>query len=140
MQLQEVLATESSVNISSPEWQRALRQLHIQMPIDVDKLDYSKCIPCKFTLLGGRNDVKISERPGYFISSKSGVLIVCISTTDMPLTIFVDKKQIRVVQHESKFMKSAIIVKTNEDTYSFKAPKKVGEEIDKELNKMRVTH
>jgi len=137
MQLIDLLASENSIDLKSQEWERAIRHVHIQMKIDVDKLDYSKCIPCRFTLLGGRNDIKISERPGYFISAKQGILVICTSTTDLPLTLFIDKKSIRVVQHESKFLKAEIIVKTNEDTYSFKASKKIGDEIDKEVNKMR---
>ncbi|MBR6873099.1 MAG: hypothetical protein IKN17_06305 [Ruminococcus sp.] len=138
MQLLEVLATENSININTPEWQRAVKQLHIQMEVDVDKFDYFKCYPCKFTLKANRNAVKISERPGYFLSARQGILVICPSTTDLPLTMFVDKKAIRVVKAESKLMKSEVIITTNDDTYVFRSNKKGMQDIEKEVNKIRL--
>ena len=138
MLLTEVLATESSINIDSPEWQRVLKQMHIQMEVDVDSFDYFKCYPCKFTLKANRNTVKISERAGYFISARQGVLVICPSTTDLPLTMFVDKKQIRVVKAESKLLKAEVIITTNDDTYVFRSSKKGMHDIEKEVNKIRL--
>ena len=138
MDLLEVLKTESSINTDSAEWQRVLRQLHVQMDVDVESFDYFKCYPCKFTLKANRNSVKISERPGYFISARQGILVVCPSTTDLPVTLFVDKKLIRVVTSESKLLKSELNVKTNEDTYAFRSNKKGIADIEKEVNKIRL--
>ncbi|MBR1393007.1 MAG: hypothetical protein IJ561_04145 [Ruminococcus sp.] len=138
MQLLEVLKTESSINIESQEWQFVLKQLHIQLSVDVDKLDYYRCYPCRFTLKANRNAVKISERNGYFLSAKQGILIVCPSTTDLPVTLFIDKKTIRVVQSESKLLKSEVNVKTNDETFVFRAGKKQCSEIEKEVNKVRL--
>ncbi len=138
MDLLEVLKTESSINTDSAEWQRVLRQLHVQMEVDVESFDYFKCYPCKFTLKANRNSVKISERPGYFISARQGILVVCPSTTDLPVTLFVDKKLIRVVTSESKLLKSELNVKTNEDTYAFRSNKKGIADIEKEVNKIRL--
>jgi hypothetical protein len=138
MQLIDLLASENSIDLKSQEWERAVRQLHIQMSIDVDKLEFFKCIPCRFTLLGLRNEVKISERPGYFISAKAGILVVCVSTTDLPLTLYVERKVIRGEEHNKlKFMKAEILVKTNDESFVFKAPKKVADEIEKEVNRIR---
>ena len=137
MQLLEVLGEESSININSAEWQFAIKQLHIQMPIDVDKLNYTKCFPCRFTLKGNRSSVKISERNGYFIGSTSGILVVCPATDDLPITLFIDKKGIRVVQSESKLLKAELSVKTNEEMFCFKGPKKVVSEMEREVNKVR---
>ena len=138
MQFLEVLATDNSININSPEWQRVIRQLHIQLEVDIEKFDYYKCYACRFTLKANRNAVKISERAGYFISAKQGILIICPSTTDLPVTMFVDKKLIRVVTSESKLLKAELNVKTNDDTYSFKSSKKGIAEIEKEVNKIRL--
>ena len=138
MQLLEVLRAESSINIDSAEWQRVLKQIHIQMEIDVDKFDYYKCLPCKFTLKANRNAVKISERPGYFINAKQGVSVICPSMTDLPLTMFVDKKSIRVVKAESKLLKAEVILTTNDDTYVFRSNKKGMQDIEKEVNKIRL--
>ena len=107
------------------------------MPIDVDKLDYTKCFACRFTLKSGRNTVKISERNGYFIGATSGILIVCPATDDLPITMYVDKKTIRVVQSESKLLKAELSVKTNEEMYCFKGPKKLVADIEKQVNKIR---
>ncbi len=137
MQLLEVLATDNTINLQAPEWQFAIKQMHIQMPVDVDKLNYTKCFPCKFTLKGNRNETKIAEKSGYFIGSSSGILVVCPATDDLPLTLFIDKKLIRVVQSESKFMKAELSVKTNEETFCFKGPKKVVADMEKEVNKVR---
>ena len=138
MTLLEVLATDNSINIDSPEWQRVIRQLHIQMEVDVDKFDYYKCYSCRFTLKANRNATKISERPGYFISAKQGILVICPSTTDLPVTLFVDKKLIRVVTSESKFLKAELNVKTNDDSYCFRSSKKGIADIEKEVNKIRL--
>ncbi|MBR4555462.1 MAG: hypothetical protein IKO27_07700 [Ruminococcus sp.] len=138
MELLEVLKTDSSINLDSPEWQRVLRQLHIQMTIDVDKLDYYKCLPCKFALKSINGSTKISDRPGFFLSAKQGMLIICPSTTDLPITMFIDKKGIRVVQSEIKLLKSEIDVKTNEDMFVFKSNKKGCQDIEKEVNKVRL--
>ena len=108
------------------------------MDVDVESFDYFKCYPCKFTLKANRNSVKISERPGYFISARQGILVVCPSTTDLPVTLFVDKKLIRVVTSESKLLKSELNVKTNEDTYAFRSNKKGIADIEKEVNKIRL--
>ena len=134
----EVLISEGSINIESQEWQRVIKQLHIQLPVDVDKFDYYKCYACKFALKGNRNTVKISERPGYFVSAKQGILVICPSTTDLPITIFIDKKTIRVVEHETKLLKAEVNVKTNDDTFAFRSGKKQVAEIEKEVNKVRL--
>ena len=138
MQLLEVIATDNSINIDSAEWQRVIRQLHIQMEVDVEKFDYYKCYPCRFSLKANTNSTKISERPGYFISAKQGILVICPSTTDLPVTLFVDKKLIRVVTAESKFLKAELNVKTNEDTYCFRSNKKGIQDLEKEVNKIRL--
>ena len=138
MQLLEALANESSINIDSTEWQRVIRQLHIQMDVDVDKFDYYKCLPCRFILKTNSKSVKISERPGYLVSAKQGLLIICPSTTDLPVTIYVDKKLIRVVTAEAKFLKAEVNVTTNDETYVFKSNKKGVADIEKELNKIRL--
>ena len=138
MQLLEVLKTEPSINTDSAEWQRVLRQMHVQMTVDVDSFDYYKCYPCRFTLKANRNAVKISERPGYFIRAKQGIIVVCPSTTDLPVTLYIDKKLIRVVTSESKLLKSELNVKTNDDTYAFRSSKKGIADIEKEVNKIRL--
>lgn len=138
MQLLEALATDSSINIQSQEWQRLLKQVHIQLPVDVEKLEIYKCLPCRFTLKATRNTVKISERPGYFLSAKQGILVLCPSTTDLPVTLFIDKKAIRVVEHETKLLKAEVNVKTNDEVFSFKGPKKQCGELEKEVNRVRL--
>lgn len=138
MQLLEVLATDNTISIESTEWQRVIRQVHIQMDIDVDKFDFYKCLSCRFILKTNSKSVKISERPGYFLSAKQGILVICPSTTDLPVTLFVDKKQIRVVTAESKFLKAEVNVTTNDETFVFKSNKKGVADIEKEVNKIRL--
>lgn len=138
MQLLEVLIAEGSINIESQEWQRVIKQLHVQLSLDLDKLEFYKCYACKFTLKGNRNTVKIAERSGFFVSAKQGILILCPSTTDLPLTIFVDKKTIRVVEHDIKLLKAEVNVKTNDEVFCFKSGKKQVAEIEKEINKVRL--
>ena len=138
MQLMEVLISNNTINIESAEWQRVIKQIHIQMTLDIDKLDCYKCLECKFCLKANRSTTKISERSGYFISAKQGLLVICPSTTDLPITMFIDKKQIRVVEHETKFLKGEVNVKTNEDTYCFRGGKKQVAELEKEVNRVRL--
>ena len=52
--------------------------------------------------------------------------------------MFVDKKAIRVVKAESKLMKSEVIITTNDDTYVFRSNKKGMQDIEKEVNKIRL--
>ncbi len=125
------------VNTSAREWQFAIKQIYINLSIDTQKLECLGAQGCRFAQKSIRGTVKISERDGYVVATTGGLLIVCPATDDMPVTIMLDRKLIRVVEAESKFLKSAVNVKTNDELYEFKVGKKQLGDMEKLINKVR---
>ena len=125
------------MNADSPEWSRAKTQLFVNLGIDLEKTDCIGGQSVKFTQKSIRGTVKIGEREGVCFEISSGLLVVCPAADDMPLTILVDRKLIRVVEAESKLLRSCVNVKTNDDLYEFKVPKKQLGTLEKMINKVR---
>ena len=125
------------VNPDAPEWSRAKTQLYVNLGIDTEKVDCLGGQAVRFTQKSIRGTVKIGEREGVVFEISSGLMIVCPAVDDMPLTILVDRKLIRIVEAESKLLKSCVTVKTNDELYEFKVPKKQVATLEKMINKVR---
>ena len=125
------------VNPEAHEWLFALKQIYVNLGIDKDKLNCLGGQQCRFAQKSIRGSSIISERDGYYIGTTGGLLIICPAINDMPITIMLDRKQIRVVEAESKLLKAAVIVKTNDELFEFKVPKKQLSAAEKLVNKVR---
>ena len=136
MTFDEVLQS-LGLNSNAPEWSRAKTQLYVNLGIDSEKVDCMGGQSVKFIQKSIRGTVKIGEREGVVFELPNGLLVVCPAVDDMALTIFIDRKLIRVVESESKLLKSCVNVKTNDDLYEFKVPKKQIATLEKMINKVR---
>lgn len=125
------------VDTSATEWQFALKHIKINFPIDVDAQDYIAGYACtigKTTLMGS---TELSDRSGYLLGIQAGFIAICPSTNDFPATIYIPKKEIRIVEAEYKLFKSCVRIKLNDAIYHFKADKKVLKDIEKLINRIR---
>lgn len=136
MSYEEILFS-LGINTDLPEWKRAKTQLYINLDIDVEKLEFIGGKAVKFTQRSIRGEVEIGEREGVAFIYSGGLLIVCTAADDMPLTVLIARKLIRVVEAETKLLKACVIVKTNDDVYELKVPKKQVSELEKMINKVR---
>ena len=121
----------------APEIKRAKTQLYINLDIDTEKLDCIGGQAVKFIQKTIRGEVEIGEREGYVFGISQGLLVVCPAVDDMPLTVLVEKKLIRVVESEAKLLRSCVIVKTNDELFELRVPKKQVETLERLVNKVR---
>ena len=138
MMFDEVLST-LGVKGDSPEWKRAKTQLHINLGVDTEKADFIGGQAVRFCQKTIRGAVEIGEREGFVFGMPGGVLVVCPAVDDMPLTVNIEKKLIRVVEAESKLLKASVNIKTNDDLYELRVPKKQVAALEKLVNKVRNT-
>ena len=108
----------------SPEWKRAKTQLYINLQIDTEKAEFFGGQAVKFCQKTIRGAVEIDEREGYVFTMPSGLLVVCVAVDDMPLTVVIERKKIRVVEAETRMFSAEVHVKTNDDLYEMRVPKK----------------
>lgn len=136
MTLEQVLRN-AGANLDSQEWSFALKQVHLHVSVDETKMDCYGSYPCRFSQSTIRGSVIISERDGYVVGANGGILVICPAVNDMPVTIYLEKKVIRIAEAESKLLKFIVNVKTNDEVFTFRAPKKIGVDIEKLVNKVR---
>ena len=127
----------AGVSTSSQEWQFVLKHIYINFPVDVKNLNCQKCIPCVFsknTIVGCS---VIKDTQGYIISTETGIVILCPKKNDFPVTDWIPKKDIRIVESESKFLKHSVRLKTNDTSYAFKTDKETAKKIETLINSVR---
>lgn len=136
MLLDEVLQS-LGVKGDSPEWKRAKTQLYINLQIDTEKAEFFGGQAVKFCQKTIRGSVEIDEREGYVFTMPSGLLVVCVAVDDMPLTVVIERKKIRVVEAETRMFSAEVHVKTNDDLFELRVPKKQVGTLEKMINKVR---
>ena len=134
----EELLTSMSVDISSQEWKFALKNMYVNFSVDVKKLECIGGYECTFSRESVSGRKIIGDTDGYIICTNLGILVVCPKKDDFPVTAFISKKDIRVVEADTKFFKSFIKVKTNDDSYIFKIDKKQLKDLEKLVNKTKM--
>ena len=136
MLFDEVLE-QLAVKADSPEWKRAKTQLYVNLGIDTEKTECTGGQAVKFIQKTIRGEVEIGEREGYVFALSNGLLVVCPAVDDMPLTVLIEKKLIRIVESEAKLLRSCVIVKTNDILYELRVPKKQVDTLEKLVNRVR---
>ena len=80
---------------------------------------------------------EFSDKVGYLFGSKVGLLIICSNNNDFPIVDFIYRRDIRVVEADSKLFKALVRVKTNKNSHEFKVNKKQLSEMEKFINGIR---
>lgn len=131
--------TANSISLDSLEWSMTLKQARVRFPVDIDKINCIKAYSCVFTLENTIDSIKINNKQGFVIIADTGIAVLCPLINDFPITSYIPKKDIRVVESEVKLFKSMIRIRTNTEVYVFKCNKEDIKEIEKNINKIRST-
>ena len=81
--------------------------------------------------------IDINEAPAYVIGTYNGIMILGPQTNDFPITQWIPKKEIRIVEAEPKLLTSFVRIKTNDKIHVIKTDKKNFKAIEKMINLVR---
>jgi hypothetical protein len=133
----EELLNQMGISTDATEWKFVLKHIAINFPVDVAKLDCISGYSCKFSHVSSQDVLQIDGKSGYVVGATAGLVVICPAVNDFPITAFVSKKEIRVIESESKMFKAFVRVKTNDDVYIFQCDKKQMKDLENLVNKVR---
>lgn len=138
MDLDEILGRVLEIDTHQELWARALKKLSINVGDVVERLDCFDAYLCKITVKSNIGKDIIKNFEGCIVMADKVLVILGAQKNELPLTMFIGKSSIRVLQVTKKMFNTIGTIITDNEKIEITVQKKYSDNFEKALNKVRM--
>lgn len=139
MSIDELLVDRLGIDINQGIWARSLQKFNVDTGEDRDELDCFDAYACKVSVKANQGDNIVKNISGCVVATTKGLAVLGAQEGRFPLTMFIKKQDMRVLQVSDRLLSTIGTITTNSMTVELTVPKKVSTKFEAMLNRTRNT-
>lgn len=135
MNIEELLNNNLGIDTTQEIWVRAFRKFRIDTGEKVEQLECLEGYNCKITLRTNQGKDLVKGIQGCVIDTTKGLVVFGVQFKELPITLLIKGKSIRVLQISNKFLNTVGTVRTDDLVIEFTVPKKFSTQFEVMLSR-----